>query len=143
MVSSISTKPSVLRSYFENWTRYLMADIALGASMAYYEAYTDDPCSIQAIKRLKNGVVITNLHKLERIEDPKKGVLVVFRGTRRKIRGSDVRLSTDRMHHESVVRTMLADMALRGAQAVALYREKSVDANAAEAVARGRWGAAD
>jgi hypothetical protein len=84
-------------AYCEANARYFLADIFLGGGRAFYvraaESAHEMACR-EAVARYDAGITITNLRDLERKQI--NGQTVITRkGSRERIRGTDVKLSTD------------------------------------------------
>jgi len=84
-------------AYSEANVRYFLADIFLGGSRAFYvraaQAAHEMACQ-EAVARYDTGVTIANLAELERKKVNGK-VVITRKGSNERIRGADVKLSTD------------------------------------------------
>lgn len=83
--------------YPETNVRYFMADIALGGSIEFYRAAADrdhEMGCLEAVRRIEEGFTITNLDQFER-KRVNGQVLITRQGSHQRIRGMDVKLSTD------------------------------------------------
>ena len=95
-------EPAIIRlnsdvPYPEVNVRYFMADIALGGSIEFYrkaaEAAHEMGC-LEAVRRAEEGYRITNLDQFERKRVDGK-TLITRKGASARIRGSEVKLSSD------------------------------------------------
>jgi len=121
-------------SYKESRVRYILADISLGGPLTYYKNHSNDPNAVEAVKRWDRGIRVTNINQFDRKFIIGKGTEIVYKGTTRKIKGMDVRLTKDVGYKESRVRYILADISLGGP--LIYYKNHSNDPNAVEAVKR-------
>jgi hypothetical protein len=86
-------------AYEEADVRYLLADMCLGGSPDFYRRVVDtshDPISIEALARFEDGYKVTNLDSFERKKVAGK-TLVTYKSTDKKVKGSDIKLSSDRV----------------------------------------------
>ncbi len=75
--------------------RSIMVDITHGGPLSYYGAHPNDPLAVEAVRRWRNGVRVSNPDRFERrILDGRWAL--VYAGTRRTIETADIRLTTDR-----------------------------------------------
>lgn len=81
----------------ETNVRYFMADIALGGSIEFYRAAAErdhEMGCLEAVRRTQEGYKIANLDQFERkLLDGK--VLITRKDSRQRIKGSEVKLSSD------------------------------------------------
>ncbi len=83
-----------VQAYNEARVRYILVDISLGGSIAYYRDFPENPNAVEALRRWESGVRVTNLNQFERgVEDGGPGI--VYAGTCDVIDGMDVDLNTD------------------------------------------------
>jgi hypothetical protein len=83
--------------YPETNVRYFLADMYLGGSRDFYARVAQSAHEmgcLEAVARYDGGVTITNLDQLERKKVDGK-VVICLKGTDQRIKGSDVKLSTD------------------------------------------------
>lgn len=120
-----NAKKQDLRSYHENWVRYLMADILLGGDKEYYRQFSEDVNSIEAIRRIDEGISIVNLSKYERKMIPGKNIRIVKKGTMEATNSSDIELNTDKILNEPDIRSFMLGLAL-GKTVLKVHDSKSV-----------------
>lgn len=82
----------------EGQVRYIMADMALGGPVGFYEECTrkGDPIAVEPYNRWMNGVRVTNADLFERKFVPRIGWKIVYKGTYSIIDPMKVKLTTDR-----------------------------------------------
>lgn len=88
--------------------RYKMADVALGAPLAFYQADGNNATNKIMFKLLEQGVRVVNLSDFERNKFSDLGMLVVKEGTFRQITGQEVILSSDLTDSEAPLRYCMA-----------------------------------
>jgi hypothetical protein len=119
--------------YSEARVRYILADMSLGSPTSCYSGFRRDGNAIEALRRWDGGVKVVNLGMFEKyMEDG--GPVIVYRGTRKVIKGMDVRLSTDVPYREARVRYIMADISL--GRAISYYQRFPSDSNVVEALKR-------
>jgi hypothetical protein len=75
--------------------RSILVDITHGGPLSYYAAHPHDPLAVEAVRRWRNGVRVSNPERFERRSLDGQWALV-YAGTRRTIDTADIRLTTDR-----------------------------------------------
>ncbi len=121
-------------TYNEATVRYILLDISLGAPVSFYRSFTDDPNSVEAVRRWDNGVRVQNASSFERKDlGGDLGWTIVYKNTTERVSGMEAWLS-NMVYNESTVRYILLDISL-GAP-VSFYRSFTDDPNSVEAVKR-------
>ena len=132
----------------EPQVRYLLADMALGGSVALYRDYATrekDPDSREAIRLWDAGARVVNTNDFERRwvanKFGKHGrvMRVVLRGSNRTITGHEVLLSSDYNFQQAPMRLALAELTL-GRQP-SFYEARKAEPSVAEALRRWAQGA--
>ena len=81
--------------YDEEMVAYMLADISLGGPVEFYEEIFNswnDPNAGESVRRHKNNARIRNLDQFERIDLPGKGIKIVWKGTKKIINGSEIKM---------------------------------------------------
>lgn len=116
--------------------RLVLADLAMGGSVAQYEGVEGNPNVAEALRRWAAGarVINTNLFAVQ-VQDAKR--FIVYRVTGKPADGAQLRLNSDSPYPETNVRYFLADISLGGS--ADFYRKVAEEAHemgCSEAVAR-------
>lgn len=128
--------------YKEPHVRYLIADMTLGGSPAYYKQHAHDAVPAIALKEWEAGARLVNTNQFERRRIPTpygESMRVVFKGTEHTATGADLLLTTDLEFAQAPMRLALADLTL--GRSLAFYEAKKSDPSVAEALKRWGYGA--
>lgn len=82
------------QAYNEARVRYILADISLGGSIAYYRDFPNNPNAREALQRWERGVRVLNIDQFDRCDEV-GGAGIVYAGTCDVIDGMDVDLTSD------------------------------------------------
>jgi hypothetical protein len=82
-------------AWSEPFVRYILADLALGGPLSYYEDTSADPNASEALRRWKSGVRPSEPERYGRRLLLGAGWKVVSAGTDVPVDGSEIRLNTD------------------------------------------------
>jgi hypothetical protein len=107
-------KLDIDEEYYQSDARYMFADMCLGGPVAFYREslrLSRDPNIKAALEMLDDSVKIQNLWQFERKTYPDNKCNIVFKGTDKRIDGSDVQLSTD-LIGDAEVRYKMVDIGL-------------------------------
>ncbi len=94
--------------------RLVLLDLTLGAPVTRYEATKGDPNVAEALRRWANGARVSNVKAFEVRTDGEPRI--VYRGTRLRVDGAQVRLNSDVAYPEVNARYFLADICLGGSR---------------------------
>lgn len=102
------------RDFEQGPMRLVLLDLNLGAPVTRYEATKGDPNVAEALRRWTDGARVSNVKAFEVRKDGERGI--VYRGTRLRVDGAQVRLNSDVAYPEVNARYFLADIYLGGSR---------------------------